>query len=393
MRKYLKGYVKTESGSGKFSVIASTSSIDRQGESIDQAGWDFANYRKNPVMLWAHNYSELPVGKADAIEVKDGQLVVDGTFASKEANPFADQVRQLYEQGILNAVSVGFIPMERQGHIITQSELLEISFVPVPANPEALALVRTMKGFEEVADWLAKGMENEDAAIAPEEKAAVPPHDTPMMDKGTTWDGVAARKELAVWASSDGSGDKEKMDWSKYAKGFAWYDSENPEEFGSYKLPHHIVVDGELKVVWRGVAAAMSALMGGRGGVDATDMQGIHEHLSEHYKQFDETPPDMKTADEIESTVVGIEEKSGRVISSANREKITNAISALEAAKTVLGDMLSMSEPQKDGKAAGETRSNLVVIERGTLEALRDWVRHSDKANEHALSAIKDTLK
>lgn len=169
MKNFLKGYVKTVKGSGRFSVLASTATIDRQGESIDQAGWELLNYMANPVMLWAHNYGDLPVGKAEKIEVDARGLVAEGVFASAEANPLAAQIQKLYEEGILNTVSVGFIPKERNGNIITKAELLEISFVPVPANPEALALVRTMKGFEAVADMLEKNADEfGDETIVPE---------------------------------------------------------------------------------------------------------------------------------------------------------------------------------------------------------------------------------
>ena len=53
------------------------------------------------------------------------------------------------KEGILKAVSIGFIPKERDENnpaIITKSEMLELSVVPVPANPNALALA-IGKGF------------------------------------------------------------------------------------------------------------------------------------------------------------------------------------------------------------------------------------------------------
>src|SRR3972149_1311239 len=145
----IKGYVKANKDDGTFSVIASTSTIDRQGESIDQAGWELDAYRKNPVILWAHRYDMLPVGVAEELIVDERGLVINGRFAKEDANPFAQQVRRLYEDGILSTVSVGFIPKERNGNVITRSELLELSFVPVPANPEALSLLAAVKGADD----------------------------------------------------------------------------------------------------------------------------------------------------------------------------------------------------------------------------------------------------
>jgi len=125
------------------------------------------------------------------------------------------------------------------------------------------------------------------------EKRVVAFHTTPMADPRTAWDGAASRAAVAKWASSDGSGDKDKVDWTKYAKAFAWFNDQIPHAFGSYKLPHHDVVSGELRVVWNGVHGAMAALHGGRGGVDipAADQDGVYNHLSKEYALFKQTPP------------------------------------------------------------------------------------------------------
>jgi hypothetical protein len=124
-------------------------------------------------------------------------------------------------------------------------------------------------------------------------KGAVSFSATTTAPENRTWDAAAAKKRIAKWASSDGSGDKDKIDWAKYRKAFAWYDAENPENFGSYKLPHHDVIDGELSVVWNGVAGCMAACRGSRGGVDIpqADMPAVISHLTKHYKQFDKEPP------------------------------------------------------------------------------------------------------
>jgi HK97 family phage prohead protease len=82
----------------------------------------------------------------------------------------------------------------------------------------------------------------------------------------------------------------------------AWYDNANPDVKSSYKLPHHKGSGGH-PAVWRGVAAAMGALMGSRGGVDIpeSDKQGVHGHLASHYKQFDKEPPEFKSFVDFES--------------------------------------------------------------------------------------------
>ena len=111
----------------------------------------------------------------------------------------------------------------------------------------------------------------------------------------SAWDGAAAVQRLQKWASSDGSGNKDTINWAKYRRGFTWYDADDDENFGAYKLPHHDVVDGTLTCKWRGVTAAMGALMGARGGVDMpeADRKSVHRHLASHYDEWDMDPPSM----------------------------------------------------------------------------------------------------
>lgn len=125
-------------------------------------------------------------------------------------------------------------------------------------------------------------------------RAAVAFKKTPAVDGGT-WDGDTATNRLAKWASSDGSGDKDTVNWSKYAQGFAWYDPAAKDNFGSYKLPHHDVRDGKLVSVWGGVKAAMTALLGGRGGTSIPDSErrGVYNHLAKEYGLHDKDVPDF----------------------------------------------------------------------------------------------------
>ena len=72
--------------------IASTEDIDRDGEVIKASAWDFENYKKNPVIQWAHRYDELPVGKSPDINVRGNKLIVPVEFPAQEDYPFADIV-------------------------------------------------------------------------------------------------------------------------------------------------------------------------------------------------------------------------------------------------------------------------------------------------------------
>jgi hypothetical protein len=146
-----------------------------------QSGWDFKHYLNNPIVLWAHDYSALPIGVCDEIETREVNgvmvTVAKGRFAPEEANPFAQQVRKLYDAKMIRTTSVGFIAREMDGNKITKAELLEFSFVPVPANPEALSLAKEL-GLDTVAKKLFADVKTADTdAEVPSETPEITPEE------------------------------------------------------------------------------------------------------------------------------------------------------------------------------------------------------------------------
>lgn len=140
--------------------IASTGSVDRDGESINQDGWDLKNFLKNPVILAGHDWWSFPIGKATEIAVKDGQLMFSMIFATTEKG---QEAYQLVKEGVLNAFSVGFMPKEwnpNDPDRIEKAELFEISLVSVPANPEAVVMAKGMKENSLAQKMAEKAMEN-----------------------------------------------------------------------------------------------------------------------------------------------------------------------------------------------------------------------------------------
>lgn len=140
----LKGFLTKEKG--EIVGIASTETADRHGEKIKQDGWDLKDFKKNPVIMASHQYQDFPIGKATRIAVKEKKLVFKMLFS--EASQKAKEASQLVQEGILNCFSVGFVPKEydkKNENIITKAELLEISLVSVPANPQAVVVAKGMK--------------------------------------------------------------------------------------------------------------------------------------------------------------------------------------------------------------------------------------------------------
>ncbi len=127
-------------------VVASDESADRLGDVVRAGGWDLDAYKHNPVFLWAHDYTRTPIGRSSWVGVDGSKLLATVEFAP---TAFAQEVELLYRQRFLRAVSVGFRAREfsfrkdRDGSVdgveYTRQELLELSAVPVPANPHALA--------------------------------------------------------------------------------------------------------------------------------------------------------------------------------------------------------------------------------------------------------------
>lgn len=91
-------------------VVASDDTLDRAGDVMAASGCDATNFRKNPVVLKEHDPS-LPIGKASVI-VKGARLEATITFAPKGVSKTADETYALVKAGILNAVSIGFKPIE-----------------------------------------------------------------------------------------------------------------------------------------------------------------------------------------------------------------------------------------------------------------------------------------
>jgi HK97 family phage prohead protease len=155
-----------DAATGTFEVVITTENLDRYQEVIKLDGWDLTHYLNNPVVLWGHDHNQ-PIGMATSVEVVDGKMVAKGKFAPTDK---AQEVRKLYDFGIIRATSVGFLEKEREGNLITKAELLEFSFVSVPANPYALSLA--MEKELSVNELVTKGLMFVERTAEPAEEPA-----------------------------------------------------------------------------------------------------------------------------------------------------------------------------------------------------------------------------
>lgn len=129
--------------------LVSTETVDSYGEILLAEGADLDRYRKNPVVLWAHDQGQPPIGNASRIEAIGGE----GIEAVTKFHQFTQVARdawELYKAGIMKAWSVGFnydwsgdespwrYDSKLDAFVVIRWELYEYSAVPVPANADAL---------------------------------------------------------------------------------------------------------------------------------------------------------------------------------------------------------------------------------------------------------------
>jgi len=388
MEKMITLAEKKEINEDERSIVGwgSRAVIDRDHELIKGEGWDLKAFRKNPVLMLSHNYSTPPVGKVLWVKNSADGLKFKAQFAK---TPTGDEVFELYKQDIMHAFSVGFIPKEWEDadedtnkpntpkRVYTKAELLEISCVSIPSCPDALieaynsGQIKTKELGQVINDM---------------EVRAIGGSKTLPLDPDSSWDAAGAEARMR---NAAGGPDKDKINWATYRKGFAWYDKSDAENYGAYKLPFADIKDGKLTAIWRGIAAAMAALLGARGGVDIPDSErkAVYDFLVSYYRRFEKEPPDFKeyTEEELkelmkedkdkdvketpeDNAVIYFGEKyaelkaelaelkEGRVLSSKNRKLVNNCITQMQEVITELQKLMDASEPDEGEKMTDEPK-------------------------------------
>lgn len=130
--------------------IICTEDVNRYGYRVLLSGARLDNFKKNPVMLYDHDdWKNKPIGRWENLRVQDGKLVATAVFADGDED--AMRVKNLVEKGALSATSIGMMPITYSSdttvllpgqtrETVIEWELLEVSIVPVPANPHTVKL-------------------------------------------------------------------------------------------------------------------------------------------------------------------------------------------------------------------------------------------------------------
>ncbi len=222
--------------------------------------------------------------------VKSLQNLDDGLYAEIELNErgqelLKDDTYRYVSPSLANGITL------LTGETLEGWHLIEVSLTNLPRQ-FGESYIAELGDTQEASVYIYLSRPARVATNAFVPLGAVPFRRGPLIED-EDWDANDAIERIRKWASSDGSGDKDTIDWSKYRQAFAWYNTDDPQNFGSYKLPHHDVRNGQLYVHKRGVIAAAAALQGARGGVDIpeADIDAVKQHIASHYHQWGEKAP------------------------------------------------------------------------------------------------------
>lgn len=348
--------------------VASTEDVDRDGDVVEVSGWQLEEWNKNPVILFSHNYSDPPIARGVRAEkdLRNKQLVIDARFPTMEElspsgqpSEYAKRVETIYQMyllGLMNATSVGFAVLDSEkiedsanpnmpdwlkGNRIKKANLMELSCVSVPANPNALIQARSIKSLDQNTVSII-----EKAYI--EEKSAIPYKKYPLADEDTKWD---AGKIVADSTVED------------LAIICTWKADKKPEDItkGDYKLPHHLGKADGFKLVKAGVIAAVGALRGARGGVDIpeADKPGVEKHLKKHYEDLSLDWPEDKDAWVAQAKAFGIDTEEAKSIEPIVTKEGRRLSAATLAMIDSFGDCIK--ELDESIAACKSTRDKLAV--------------------------------
>jgi HK97 family phage prohead protease len=213
-------------------------------------------------LLWHHNVEDVPIGRS--ILKEDSNGLFNQAFLPKDDDFVKGRIIPQCKIGSIKNMSFGYKIKDfyrKDGKkYLTDIEIYEVSLVNIPSNTNSKILsIKTAVSFQ----------------------------DLPLADEDREWDKNAAIQRVRAFTGS------EENPTTNYKKAFLWYDKEEADLFGSYKLPIADVIDNTLKAVPRAIFAAAAAISGARNGVDIPekDKKKIKNNINKYYKKMDRESP------------------------------------------------------------------------------------------------------
>jgi HK97 family phage prohead protease len=275
--------------------------------------------------------SEVPQAVIAAYPEVTGALLVKREYLD---TPRGNEILAGIKGGAISEMSIGYDPVKFDFEVMD--------------TPNGKANVRNLR---EVRLWdtsdVTWGM-NEATVAA---KAVIPYADQGIAEESASW----SKPGLASF-TADPFEELSASEKRRVMAHYAWSDNSPAEKFEDLKLPHHKPgKTGVGAAVWKGVAAAMAALMGARGGVDIPDeaRKGIYNHLAKHYAQFEKEPPEFKVV-QLSYHVVGV------IDARMGSQELLNEL-------TTLQHMLLAAEPDTRSLTADELRRKIEIYSRDPI--------------------------
>lgn len=305
--------------------------IDRGGDRIIPGAFRETLSSGNSVkILWQHNMSE-PLGVPVEMREDSKGLFVRGKMPKEDALVKGRVIPQM-KIGSVNTLSIGYGVLEYntektedEGTIwnLTKLELYEFSPVSIPMNPEA-----TITGWKAVTRF----------------------KNLPLADRKQKWSRSVAVRNIREHTDST---EKPSRSYRNY---FMWFDSEDADNFGAYKLPYADWLDGQFKAVPRALVAIKAAIGGARGGVDIpeSDKPKILRHVERYLSKLEDAEKifilsDVKDIETREDFNVFLKELG--LFSKPAREKLSSLLAGpgnSEPEKDILNNMLNNTKQLKE---------------------------------------------
>lgn len=121
---------------------------NRMNQVVNMNGGIFEGFNKTKTALFNHN-SDAPIGKNNNLIVTSDGIIAYTRFGT---DSFSNNIYNLHKNGILNSWSMRYIPIEDNflkyledespTWNIDKWELIEYSSTPIPANPNAIDIIK-----------------------------------------------------------------------------------------------------------------------------------------------------------------------------------------------------------------------------------------------------------
>lgn len=244
-----------------FEGYASTyNNVDLGDDVVMEGAFDNTMKTKKPnniKILYQHDM-RMPLGIATEFRDDKNGFFIRAKMPKEHSQ--AKDVMALMKCGAIDSMSIGYIPVkfdydDRGTRLLKEIDLHEVSLVTMPMNPKAMITAM---------------------------KAVTPAKDLPVADKDRKWSTKLAVQRIKSFTNSI---DKPS---ANYKRAFMYFDMDDVDNFGAYKLPFADVVNGKLMAIPSAVMAIAAILKGEKGAVNISqeDVAKIKNTVNHYFEKM-----------------------------------------------------------------------------------------------------------